>query len=57
MDEPQEPKEPYEAPEVVKVNLVRDELAVTGCKSNSAAGRFGPCLGRGLIGACRDAGS
>ena len=57
MDEPNDPKEPYDPPEIVKVNLVRDELAVTGCKSSSSAGRFGPCLGRGLIGACRSAGS
>ena len=50
-------KEPYEPPEVVKVLLVRDELAVTGCKNQANAGRFGPCMGRGVIGACRSHGS
>jgi hypothetical protein len=52
-----EAKEPYESPEIQKVKLVKDELAVTGCKTSTGAGRFGACLGRGRIGACRDAGS
>jgi len=51
------PKETYEAPEVVKVTLVRDELAVTACKT--AAATTGPVVGctRGLAGGCRTAGS
>jgi hypothetical protein len=52
-----QPKEPYEAPEIQRVKLVKDELAVTGCKTTTSAGRSGACLGRGMIGACRGNGS
>jgi hypothetical protein len=53
----EQPKEPYEPPEVVKVKLVKDELSVAACKTPNGAGRFGACMGRGAIGACRGSGS
>jgi hypothetical protein len=55
--EPDKEREPYEPPEVVKVKLVRDELAVVGCKTRGAV--TGPVVGcvRGLAGGCRSAGS
>jgi len=37
------PKEPYEPPEILKVKLVRDELAVTACKTQTSA--TGPTTG------------
>jgi hypothetical protein len=50
-------REPYEPPEILKVTLVRDELAVTGCKTRGTT--TGPVVGcvRGLAGGCRSAGS
>lgn len=52
-------RERYERPQIVKVKLVRDELAATGCKSTSSAGPTGSgCRGtyppRGV---CRNHGS
>ena len=39
MEKKNEAKEPYESPEIVKVKLVRDELAVTACKTQRVPGR------------------
>lgn len=36
-------KEPYEAPDVLRVLLVSDELAVTGCKTLTGAGPASSC--------------
>jgi hypothetical protein len=50
-------KEAYEPPEIQRVKLVRDELAVAACKTASSSG--GPATGclRGVAGPCRTAGS
>lgn len=48
-------KEAYEPPEIVRVQLVRDELAVTGCKTNTSAGPTTGC--RGGLSPCRAIGS
>jgi hypothetical protein len=53
MEKKNEEKEPYESPEIVKVKLVRDELAVTSCKTQTGAGPTTGCL----RGACRAVGS
>jgi hypothetical protein len=45
------PKEPYEPPQVVKVKLVRDELAVTSCKTTVASA--GPTTGCLRVGGCQ----
>jgi hypothetical protein len=37
-------KEPYEPPEVLRVKLVSDELAVVGCKTLTGAGPASNCL-------------
>jgi len=36
-------KEPYEPPDVLRVTLVSDELAVTGCKTLQGAGPASSC--------------
>ena len=43
MQEDSDPREPYERPRVVKVVVVRAEMAVTGCKP--ARQVRGPTLG------------
>ena len=43
MEERIESKEPYERPAVIRVRIVPEEMAVTGCKV--AAGNIGPTLG------------
>jgi hypothetical protein len=47
----------YESPEIMKVRLVKDELAVAGCKTTRVS--MGPVRGclRGLAGGCKRAGS
>jgi len=40
-------KEPCEAPEIQNLKLVKDELAVTGGKTTTSAGRSGVCRGAG----------
>jgi hypothetical protein len=37
-------KEPYEPPDVLRVKLVSDELAVIGCKTLKGAGPASTCL-------------
>jgi hypothetical protein len=37
-------KEPYERPDVLRVKLVSDELAVIGCKTLRGAGPASSCL-------------
>ena len=37
-------KEPYEPPDVLRVKLVSDELAVIGCKTLRGAGPASTCL-------------
>jgi len=37
-------KRPYEPPDVVRVKLVPDELAVIGCKTLTGAGPASSCL-------------
>lgn len=37
------PREPYQPPEVLRVKLVSDELAVVGCKTLRGAGPGGTC--------------
>ena len=51
------PKETYESPEIQRVKLVRDELAVASCKTPTSSG--GPATGclRGVAGPCRTGGS
>jgi len=44
---------PYEPPEIQKIVLARDELAVTGCKTNSSGGPTTGCFRS----ACKDLGS
>lgn len=47
-------REPYEPPLVDRIRLVRDEMAVAGCKST----RLGLAVGRACrISVCRDVGS
>jgi len=53
MEQPPE-RLPYEPPQIHKVVLVRDELAVTGCKTQVSA--TGPTTGC-FRSACRDIGS
>jgi hypothetical protein len=53
MEKKPDEKEPYEPPEIVKVKLVRDELAATHCKTSTSAGPTTGCL----RGACRSIGS
>ena len=48
-------KEAYAKPTVVKVRLVPDELAVTGCKA--VRSHTGPTTGCVVYGHCRGAGS
>jgi hypothetical protein len=48
------PREPYQRPRVIRVKIVPDEMAVTGCKMRESA--TGPTLGC-VRTACRDAGS
>jgi len=49
-------REPYEPPEVVRVKLSREEMAVAGCKRNiTAHGPVTTCLRTG--GPCRLPGS
>jgi hypothetical protein len=60
MEQGKEPgKEKYEPPQIVKVKLVRDEMAATGCKSSSGAGPTGAgCRGTfPPLGVCRQPGS
>lgn len=47
-------REPYEPPKVVRVKIVPDEMAVTGCKVRN--GNVGPTLGCQRT-ACRAMGS
>ena len=52
------PKQPYEAPEIVRVRLARDELAVTSCKNASTSGPSGGgCRGVAPGGVCQVRGS
>ena len=44
MEEPTQ-RVPYEPPVIRKVNLVKDELAVSGCKTTTAS-VMGPTLGK-----------
>jgi hypothetical protein len=37
-------KQPYEPPDVVRVKLVPDELAVIGCKTLKGAGPASSCV-------------
>lgn len=39
-----EAKQPYEKPDVLRVKLVSDELAVAGCKTLRGAGPAATCL-------------
>jgi hypothetical protein len=48
------PREPYQRPKVVRVKIVPDEMAVTGCKMRQSA--TGPTLGC-FQSNCRDLGS
>jgi hypothetical protein len=53
-----QPKKPYEAPEIVRVRLARDELAVATCKNPSIAGPSGGgCRGVAPGGVCQVRGS
>jgi len=47
-------REPYQRPKVVRVKIVPDEMAVTGCKMRQSA--TGPTLGCFSTN-CRDIGS
>jgi hypothetical protein len=38
-----ESKEPYERPEILRIRLVKDELAVTVCKTRTSS--TGPAVG------------
>ena len=53
------PRDPYEKPQIVKVKLVRDELAATACKNTNSAGMSGAgCRGTfPPMGVCRQPGS
>jgi hypothetical protein len=42
-EHPGQDKQPYEAPRVRRVELVADEMAVTGCKSISVGGNPNLC--------------
>lgn len=46
-------KKPYERPDVTRVKLVADELAVAGCKTLQGAGPASSCLRT----ACKNVGS
>jgi hypothetical protein len=49
VNEPQAAKkEPYEAPRIRRVELVADEMAVTGCKSTPVGGNPNVCR-RGAV--------
>jgi hypothetical protein len=53
MSQPVE-REPYEAPSIVRVKLVKGEMAVTGCKTTTS--RMGPTTGC-FISMCKNVGS
>jgi hypothetical protein len=52
-------RQPYERPKIVRVRLVRDELAATACKNAITAGPDGArCRGTfPPLGICRNRGS
>ena len=54
MREDSDPREPYERPRVVKIVVVREEMAVTGCKTERQV--RGPTVGCRLSN-CRAIGS
>jgi hypothetical protein len=43
---------PYEPPSIKKVNLVKDELAVAGCKTTSVS-VLGPTIGKCSASMCK----
>lgn len=47
--ETSEPREAYEAPRIRRVELVAEELAVTGCKSTPVGGSQVVCRRGGVI--------
>jgi hypothetical protein len=53
--QPLQNKEAYAKPTIVKVRLVPDELAVSGCKATMS--HTGPTTGCVVYGHCRGAGS
>lgn len=54
MAETSKRREPYEAPAVERVKLVRGEMAVVGCKTASST--MGPTTGC-VLSMCKNAGS
>ena len=48
MDDKPSPREPYEAPQVRRVKLEADEMAVAGCKTQAVGGNQNLCL-RGAV--------
>ena len=55
MEEPAQ-RLPYEPPSIKKVNLVKDELAVAGCKTTSVS-VMGPTFGSCKNSNCKKVGS